>query len=359
MAERAEAAEERCPAREQGTSETWRGMPVEPTIRSRGEWHERITVGYVLLIAVWLALRLVFFDGLWWLALLNTFALALFLPLIILFPLALWRRRPWLLVGLAVPIAAFVWLFGNLFLPGSGRAETGSPAFTAVSFNVLWSNQDYGGIAQAIATASPDIVALQELRPEHLPAIKERLGGTYPHQAIHPVEQFHSIGLLSRFPIKEVTPLADPPFERALLVRLRVAGRPLAVIVAHLTPTNMLDHGLARLPETVSERYTRRGQQAAALLETLRRQGEPAVVLCDCNFTDTSEAYTVLNSGMADSFAEAGWGLGHTMLAPGVAIPAQRLDYIWHTAELQALAARVGPDGGSDHLPIVAQLVWR
>lgn len=334
-------------------------MLVERTIRSRGWWLERITVGYVLLIAVWLALRLVFFDGLWWLALLNTFALALFLPLIILFPLALWRRHPWLLVGLAVPVAAFTWLFGNLFLPGSGRAETGSPAFTAMSFNVLWSNQDYGGIAQAITTANPDIVAFQELRPEHLPAITERLGANYPYQAIHPVEQFHTIGLLSHFPVEEVTPLADPPFERALVIRLRVAGRPLAVIVAHLTPTNMLDHGLARLPETVSERYTRRGQQAAALLETVRRVGEPAVILCDCNFTDTSEAYAVLNSGMADSFAEVGWGFGHTMLTPGAAIPAQRLDYIWHTAVLQALAAWVGPVGSSDHLPVVARLAWR
>jgi vancomycin resistance protein VanJ len=38
---------------------------------------------------------------------------------------------------------------------------------------------------------------------------------------------------------------------------------------------------------------------------------------------------------------------------------AQRYDYIWHTAELQALDASVGSDGGSDHLPVVARLAWR
>lgn len=67
----------------------------------------RIGNGYVLLFALWLGLRLAFFDGLWWLTLLNTFALALFLPLAVLLPLAIWRRRSQLLLALLVPLAAF------------------------------------------------------------------------------------------------------------------------------------------------------------------------------------------------------------------------------------------------------------
>lgn len=54
-----------------------------------------------------------------------------------------------------------------------------------------------------------------------------------------------------------------------------------------------------------------------------------------------------------------GWGLRRTMLATGLAWPAQRLDYIWYTDELQAVDAVVGQDGGSDHLPAVARLLWR
>jgi vancomycin resistance protein VanJ len=34
--------------------------------------------------------------------------------------------------------------------------------------------------------------------------------------------------------------------------------------------------------------------------------------------------------------------------------PLQRLDYIWHTNRLAALNALVGTDGGSDHLPLLA-----
>lgn len=97
-------------------------MLVERTLRWQGGWLERITIGYTLLVVVWLALRNAFFDGLWWLALLNTFALALFLPLATLLPLALWQRLYWLLAALAVPLIAFAWLYGSLLLPGSALA---------------------------------------------------------------------------------------------------------------------------------------------------------------------------------------------------------------------------------------------
>lgn len=48
-----------------------------------------IGAAYVLLIALWLLLRQAWFDQFWWLALLNTYALALFLPLVPLLLIAL------------------------------------------------------------------------------------------------------------------------------------------------------------------------------------------------------------------------------------------------------------------------------
>ena len=62
--------------------------------------------------------------------------------------------------------------------------------------------------------------------------------------------------------------------------------------------------------------------------------------------------------GFSDSFDEAGWGLGHTMRAPLVRVPALRLDYVWHTPELRPIEARVGAEAGSDHLPVVTHLAW-
>jgi endonuclease/exonuclease/phosphatase (EEP) superfamily protein YafD len=86
---------------------------------------------------------------------------------------------------------------------------------------------------------------------------------------------------------------------------------------------------------------------------------EPALLLCDCNLTDTSQAYARLATFMADSFREAGWGFGHSSFSRRPPFQAQRLDYVWHSDQLAALEAAVGPDGGSDHRPVIARLALR
>jgi endonuclease/exonuclease/phosphatase (EEP) superfamily protein YafD len=313
----------------------------------------------VALIAGWLVTRSLVFDRLWWMALVNRSALALFLPLVVLLPLALWRRQARLLVGLLLPLVVFVWLFADEVLPPMASPRVTGEAITAMTFNVLWHNQDYARLAAAIRDADADLVGLHELRPDHLSGLAAELGDAYPYRAVHPVEQYHTISLLSRFPIEAVTPLPDPPFERALVVRVRAGDRPLTVIVAHLTPTNPLDYGLEQLPATVAERFARRADQAEALATAARAADQPVIILCDCNLAPTSEAYTRLQAGLTDSFAAAGWGWRPTMLAPGFSVAAERVDYIWHTDHLQAVDALVGRDGGSDHLPAVARLTWR
>ncbi|MGF1673738.1 MAG: hypothetical protein ACFCUV_08650, partial [Rivularia sp. (in: cyanobacteria)] len=80
----------------------------------------------------------------------------------------------------------------------------------------------------------------------------------------------------------------------------------------------------------------------------------PVIFMCDCNFTDTSETYSQMHHLMRDSFQEAGWGFGHTYLSP--LFPTFRIDYIWHTKQIQTIDAYVGKQAGSDHLPVVAKL---
>ncbi len=337
--------------------------------KPRRRWLELLSVGYVVLLVIWWLLRLAFFDGLWWLALLNTFALVLFIPLVLLILLALWYRRPWLLFVLAIPLALFVWLFGETLLPPATAGPGGEnrATITAMSFNVLWSNDDYDRIAEVIAAADPDIVGFQELQSEHLTEINARLDVAYPYQASLASEGYHTIGLLSRFPIESMTTLDNAIFERALSVRLRVDERPLTVIVAHLIPTSIgdilhtvFDHrDISELSMMVTERFARREQHAKRLLAVVREAEEPALLLCDCNANNTSEVYAVFRSDLQDSFVEAGWGLGNTRIGPLLRTPLTRVDYVWHTSDLQAVRAWVGPDAGSDHRPVIAELAWR
>jgi hypothetical protein len=70
---------------------------------------------YASSILIWFGLRVAFFHRFWWLALLNTLAFYLFLPLVVLLPLAFGRRWSWL-IGLTAPSAIFAILFGPLLL---------------------------------------------------------------------------------------------------------------------------------------------------------------------------------------------------------------------------------------------------
>ena len=105
----------------------------------------------------------------------------------------------------------------------------------------------------------------------------------------------------------------------------------------------------------VKERYGHREKETMQLKQMIQDLDGPVLLMCDCNMTDTSEAYARLDTVLDDSFRETGWGMGHTLQPPQL-FPVQRIDYVWHTDEFEALYAYVGQDGGSDHLPIVAKL---
>lgn len=314
---------------------------------------------YIAAIGLWLILRLLFFDQFWWLALANTFAIVLFVPLAALLPWALFRRRRSLLLGVALPLGVFLWLYGATLLPPLARAEAAPPQLTVMSYNVLWKNHDYDRLAAAIAADRPDIVALQELRPEHMPELRSRLGADYPYYLVQQGDLYHTVGVLSRFPFDAVEHLNEAQLTRGLRLELSPHGRPLTVIVTHLTATNMFDYGRRQLPTTVAERYAQRHREVRELINLAHSTTRPVLILCDCNLTPTSEAYAMLNAELNDSFATAGWGFGNTFLEPWLSLPAVRIDYIWHSDDLRALTAFVGADGRSDHLPIVARLAWR
>jgi endonuclease/exonuclease/phosphatase (EEP) superfamily protein YafD len=134
---------------------------------------------------------------------------------------------------------------------------------------------------------------------------------------------------------------------------IQAEGRPLQIIVAHLTP----NYPISQVVQLAQSWYDQRAAQVEYLRQIVVQRQRPTVVLCDCNFTDTSQTYSTTKGFLRDSFREVGWGLGHTMKGP--LFPASRLDYIWHSPELKAVKATVSLDASSDHLPLLVQLQWK
>ncbi|MFQ4139435.1 endonuclease/exonuclease/phosphatase family protein [Nodosilinea sp. PGN35] len=310
---------------------------------------------YIGAIALWFGLRLVFFDRFWWLALLNTIAFYLFVPVGLLLPLGIWLRLRGMLLGLTLPIALFVGQFGPLFLPEWAASAPASQSFRVMSFNLLWSNENYAQTAQSIRAAAPDIVGFQEVRPPNIEALSAALPD-YPYSVFHQSDHYHTVGLVSRWPIVTSEQFPDPTFKRGLQSVIDLDGTPLTVIVAHLAPNNMPLRPLGKFVGQTQERYARRAAEVGQLKQAVQNRDRPVVLLCDCNMTDTSETHAQLKSVLTDSFQQVGWGLGHTLRLGNIPWPVQRLDYVWHTADLQAVSARVGDRAGSDHHPVVATL---
>jgi endonuclease/exonuclease/phosphatase (EEP) superfamily protein YafD len=312
---------------------------------------------YVVFIILWLVARLLFFDQFWLLALPNTVAEYLFVPLPILLLISIWKRNWISLAQLSIPLVIFTLMFGHLFWPPpSNGTEEDKQAITLMSFNVLYSNKAYEVIADSIQSAGPDIVGFQEVRPAMAASIVKHLEAEYPYNTFQLLETGLSTGLLSKFPIESAEQFDLPPLDLALHTRVQVEEAEVHIFVVHLSPNNFFDHPTAEFVRLVKERYGRREEETVQLRQMIQNLDGPVLLMCDCNMTDTSEAYARLDTVLDDSYSEAGWGMGHTLHPPQLPFPIQRIDYVWHSEEFEAKYAYVGQDGGSDHLPIVAKL---
>jgi endonuclease/exonuclease/phosphatase (EEP) superfamily protein YafD len=316
-----------------------------------------LVASYAAFILLWYLLRLIFFDRFWPLALLNTIAQYLFVPIPLFLIIAIWQQDRRSLLPLMIPVGLFFILFGELFVPTFSRpVEDTQPSLTVMSFNILHSNRAYTDIAEAVQAASPDLVGFQELTKDSKRALADALVTDYPYHTLNALHPDYSVGLLSRFPIESIESFPLPPLNKSLHVVIHVEESRVHVFVVHLSPNQFFDRSIAEFIPLVIERYGRRAAEVTRLQEEIGNLSAPVLLLCDCNMTDTSAAYARLSSLLNDSFRETGWGFGHTFQPPVVSFPIQRIDYIWHSGEFIAVDAFVGQDGKSDHLPVVVKL---
>ena len=285
----------------------------------------------------------------------------LLLPALILVPLALRARRWGTLLASGVGVLALLGWFGPLFLPARSAVQADAGPVPRDAIRVMAFNVNNGGAAPellvpALAASGADVITLEELAADQAAAIERDLSAIYPYRWLQGLG-VPGKGLLSRYPILEAEFLPDRSggHSRDARFLLDVDGRTLTVIAAHSPPPVVDSEGYHADPHAA----TTIGASAA-----LAASHGPAIMLGDFNTTQMSPNYRLPDeAGLTDSFLEAGWGFGTTFPARVAGLrlpfPLVRIDYIWHTPELVARSAWVGGYGGSDHLPILAELVWQ
>jgi vancomycin resistance protein VanJ len=217
-------------------------------------------------------------------------------------------------------------------------------------------------VERAVGSLDPDIVALQELTPETLARLRRTLAGRYAYcHGGWPAIVF------SRLPIRAGCTLRFPSRgSDAQRVEIEIAGRTLVLFNVHITrPGHDLSGRLAPLRLVRDYDPTTRDTHAALVHEQVGRALQACVLAGDLNATEWSHPYRLISATLVDAYREARRGWGNTYrVSVGRGrwhhrIPVARIDYVFHSRQLITFAARLGPDSGSEHLPVIADLGFR
>jgi endonuclease/exonuclease/phosphatase family metal-dependent hydrolase len=304
------------------------------------------------LLAVW-ALLANWGDA-WWPA-----TVVMFLPRWIwgvpLFVLALLAAllRPRLLGVLLIGAVVVVWPLMGLCVPWPlpSGAEPARFRCRVLTCNV---HRRPRGVRTAIAQARPDLVVLQDC-PERALGPRDFGDGDWH------VESRGQFLVASRYPVRDFTELGPPdvPADTAVRARLETPAGSVRLYTLHLaTPRHALvavrQRGFGGGAELQANSDLRRAQSAAIIAWIGREQG-PVLVAGDFNTPCDSTVYGDYWSPYTNAFSAAGLGWGYTYYTNRTAL---RIDHILAGPGWRCRDCWVGPEVGSEHRPVIADLEW-
>lgn len=250
------------------------------------------------------------------------------------------RRWRWSLIACAVMAAQLsVPLFW--YLPGD--TTTLKPNLRVLLANVHTANPDKQSFLNLVRAADPDVICVQEADDAWAEAIKV-LEDDYSVNSIVPRSDNFGIAFYSRLPGGMTGVLFQNEHQvPALSATITVEGCRIAILDLHTLPPMgkfMAQH---------------RGRQLESARKWLEAQTDPALLVGDLNLTMFSPEYRHFTQDLDLHNARKGFGPLGTWPAwvPFARLP---LDHCLVQGDLAVVNCEVGPDIGSDHLPLIVDL---
>lgn len=307
-----------------------------------------------LLVFLWLALG---HAESWWPATILMFAprWVFAIPLLALFPVAIYRRSVRLgAVVLAsaaialVPVAGFNVPWGTIT---TSRPE-GVP-YRVATLNMHYAKGHELAIEQLIDSTRPDVIAIQEWAGP-----KDRFMASKPGWYTHSTQRWF---VASRHPIRSAVELGDQSIDwRSPAVRYELDTPDGVVNVFNLHTASSRDGISATLRD-----YRKGSDQILANSDQRRRQSEyiasqartcagAVIVLGDFNTPPESPILAETWRGFTDAFGVGGWGFGYTFIGAKTMV---RIDHVLTSPHWRVVDCWVGPNVGSPHRPVIADLM--
>jgi endonuclease/exonuclease/phosphatase (EEP) superfamily protein YafD len=258
------------------------------------------------------------------------------------------RQPRWMLAALAVATVNALPLLPYLTpMAGEARASEGRP-FRVLTLNLYHRHADMAAVARLIRAEQPDAVLLTELIPGHLKALGA-LADLLPYRVHAAAAGSGNLMLLSRWTVSQPAVHGpDPTYRPILEARLCAPenGEDCVTLIGLHAPLPFFDG--AELRAVILDRAAERAKAA----------GGRVVLLGDLNCTPWSPAFHDLLAVGGLSDAAKGKSLAATWQSrvPIVGLP---IDHVLVGRAVGVQDRRVGPDVGSDHLPVIADLSLR
>lgn len=262
-------------------------------------------------------------------------------------------------------IVALIW-FGPYYLPHNPPPMT-RPTLKVVTFNVWIYNEQLSNVEAWMEMVEPDIVLLQEIT-SGLASGDSSINSRFPYHAsqVGSIDNFGSL-LLTKYPILSEESLTILENHSLTRYTIDVNGRIIALYNIHMPQPLGKNHVPLSSDDTIVQNIISydsggRNEQIRRLIRRVETEKYPFIIGGDFNMSDQAVIYGELSAVMADSFRQGGTGSGRTWpilvldhISPLIP-PLLRVDYIWHSEALRTVEAFLGPELGSDHLPLVAEL---
>ena len=247
-------------------------------------------------------------------------------------------------------------------LPASAPA-TQPGTFRVASFNVLYVNRDLKAVAETIRKADADVVCLQETNAASEKHLREALGKMYPHATFQPGGAAGGLGILSKTPLRNVRHLpAKFGWFGTHVCEANLGGRAVQLVNAHLTATVPPEN--ATVVDTLrlwAATEAVRAKEIPYIVENTNPR-LPRLIAGDLNAMPNGTAPRFLrDKGFLDSLASC--RQDHEKVTTwkcerkGIEL-SLRLDYVFHTKDIQSTDCQVLPCAASDHSLVVSTLRW-
>lgn len=230
--------------------------------------------------------------------------------------------------------------------PPTAPLQEPSYPLKVLSANVESRNQDFAEFLRYVTEEHPDVVIIQEATEpwiQRLQVLEER----FPYYTALPRPRGVGIALYSRLPVAQFDVIALGS-ERlpGLLARLTRGGGVLSVVAVHPRPPHR-HHDFRQRNEQLRD--------AASIVQALPA---PKILVGDLNTSPWSPYYAQLVRHTGLSNARQGFGVLPTwptfLPAPVGMIP---IDHCLVSPDIRVLRMSTGRHIGSDHLPIVVDMV--